>query len=128
MWFETISILKINLTKSELILVRRVEDLDELALVLGCKVGVLLTTYLGLPLGAPYNSLVAWDGVEERFCKRLTLWKRQYISKEGKLMLIRSTLSSLSIYFLSLFRMLRIVRLRLETNSKGLPLGRRDLR
>ena len=109
MWFETISILKINLTKSELFLVGRVEDLDELALVLGCKVGVLLTTYLGLPLGAPYNSLVAWDGVEERFCKRLTLWKRQYISKEGKLMLIRSTLSSLPIYFFSLFRMLRIV-------------------
>ena len=109
MWFEAISILKINLTKSGLILVGRVEDLDELALVLGCKVGVLLTTYLGLPLGAPYNSLVAWDGVEERFCKRLTLWKRQYISKEGKLTLIRSMLSSLPIYFFSLFRMLRIV-------------------
>ncbi|RVW54974.1 hypothetical protein CK203_096317 [Vitis vinifera] len=85
MWFEAISGLKINLTKCELIPVGRAENLDELALVLGCKVGVLPTTYLGLPLGAPYNSLVAWDGVEERFRKRLALWKRQCILKGGRL-------------------------------------------
>ena len=60
-WFEAILGLKINVTKSELILVGRTENLDELALVLGCKVGVLPTTYLELPLGAPYNSLVSWD-------------------------------------------------------------------
>ena len=109
MWFEAISGLKINLTKSELIPVGRAENLDELALVLGCKVGVLPTTYLGLPLGAPYNSLVAWDGVEERFRKRLALWKRQCILKGGRLTLIRSTLSSLPTYFLSLLLMPRIV-------------------
>ena len=114
MWFEVISGLKINLTKSELISVGKAEKLDELALVLGCQVGVLPTSYLGLPLGGPFNSLVAWDGVEERSCKRLALWKRQYISKGGRLTLIRSTLSSLSIYFLSLFRIPRIVWLRLE--------------
>ena len=60
-WFEAILGLKINVTKSELIPVGRTENLDELALVLGCKVGVLPTTYLELPLGAPYNSLVSWD-------------------------------------------------------------------
>ena len=103
MWFEVILGLKINLTKSELILVGRMENLEELALVIGCKAGMLSTTYLGLPLGAPYNSLVAWDEVEERFLKRLTLWKRQYISKGGRLTLIISTLSSFPIYFLSLF-------------------------
>ena len=41
----------------------------------------LPTTYLGLPLGAHYNSFVVWDGVEERFLKHLAMWKRQYISK-----------------------------------------------
>ncbi|RVW47093.1 hypothetical protein CK203_109034 [Vitis vinifera] len=40
-----------------------VENLEELAFVLGCRVGVLSTSYLGLPLGAPHNSLTAWDGV-----------------------------------------------------------------
>lgn len=51
MWFEVVSGLKIKLTKSELILVGRVE------IMLGCKVGVMSTTDLSLPLGASHNSL-----------------------------------------------------------------------
>ena len=43
--------------------------------------GVLPSAYLGLPLGAPHNSLAALDGVEERFHKRLAMWKQQYIPK-----------------------------------------------
>ena len=74
--------------------------MDSLALELGCKVGALPSSYLGLPLGAPHNSVTVWDGIEERFRKRLVLWKRQYISKGGRITLIRSTLSSLPIYFL----------------------------
>ncbi|RVW97150.1 hypothetical protein CK203_030078 [Vitis vinifera] len=62
--------------------VRRVVDIDDLALDFGCKVGSLPSTYLGLPLGAPFKSVAMWDGVEERFRKRLTMWKRQYLSKE----------------------------------------------
>ena len=52
--------------------------------------------------------------MEERFRKRLSSWKRQHISKGGRLTLIRSTLSSLPIYFLSLFRMPKTVCSRLE--------------
>ena len=51
MWFEAVSRLRINLEKSELIPVRRVENIDDLALDFGCRVGSLLSTYLGLPLG-----------------------------------------------------------------------------
>ncbi|WJZ97251.1 hypothetical protein VitviT2T_015870 [Vitis vinifera] len=108
--------LKINLEKSELIPVGRVHDIEGLALELGCKVGGLPPCYLGLPLGVPFNSLAVWDGVEERFCKRLAMWKRQYISKGGRLTLIRSTLSSMPIYFMSLFYLPRKVRLRLDSN------------
>ena len=103
MWFEACSGLKINLEKSELILVGRVHDMEGLVLELGCKVGGLPSCYLGLPVGAPFNSLAVWDGVEERFRKRLAMWKSQYISKGGRLTLIRSTLSSMPIYFMSLF-------------------------
>ena len=63
-WFEACSRLKINREKSELILVGNVPNMEELAEVLGCKVGVLPTTYLGLPLGAPYKSSRIWKGVE----------------------------------------------------------------
>ena len=76
MWFETISSLKINLSKCEVIPFKGVENLEDLAYVLGCKVGNFPTTYLGLPLGAPSNCLVVWDGVEDRFRRRLSMWKR----------------------------------------------------
>ncbi|KAL6322779.1 hypothetical protein AAG906_019048 [Vitis piasezkii] len=92
----------------------RVNDIEDLALELGCKVGGLPSSYLGLPLGAPFKSEVVWDSVEERFRKRLAMWKRQYISKGGRLTLIRSTLSSLPVYFMSLFLLPRKVRMRLE--------------
>ena len=114
MWFESISGLRINLNKSEIISVGSIAEVDSLALELGCKVGALPSSYLGLPLGAPHNSVAVWDGIEERFRKRLALWNRQYISKGRRITLIRSTLLSLPIYFMSLFRMPRRVRLRLE--------------
>ncbi|RVW41121.1 hypothetical protein CK203_069690 [Vitis vinifera] len=34
-----------------------------------------------------------WDGVEERIRRRLALWKRQYISKGGRITLIKSALA-----------------------------------
>ena len=60
-----------------------------------------------------------WDGVEERFRRRLGLWKRQYISKGERLTLIRSVLSNMPTYLLSLFRLPKKVKLRMR-----LPLGR----
>ena len=34
-----------------------------------------------MPLGAHYNSCVEWDGVEDRFSKRLVIWKKGNISQ-----------------------------------------------
>ena len=114
MWFEAMSGLKVNLDKSEIIVVGRVENVEEVALEFGCKVSKLPSTYLGLPLGARFKEVATWDGVEERLRKRLSIWKRQYISKGGRMTLIRSTLSSMPIYCMSLFQMPRSVSLRLE--------------
>ena len=114
MWFEAYLRLRVNLDKSELIPVGRVNNIKDLALELGCKVGGLPSCYLGLPLRAPFKSEVVWNSVEERFWKRLAMWKRQNTSKWGRLTLIWSTLSSLLVYFMSLFLFPRKVRLRLE--------------
>ncbi|RVW40230.1 Polyadenylate-binding protein RBP45 [Vitis vinifera] len=70
---------------------------------LGCKLGKIPSFYLGLPPRASCKSEAVWDKVEEKFRRRLLMWKRQYISKGRTLALIRSTLLSLSIYFISLF-------------------------
>ncbi|RVW73596.1 hypothetical protein CK203_056989 [Vitis vinifera] len=71
MWFEAMLGLRINLEKSELIPVGRVENIDDLALDFGCRLGSLPSTYLGLPLGVPFKSVTVWDGVKERFRRRL---------------------------------------------------------
>ncbi|RVX11694.1 putative ribonuclease H protein [Vitis vinifera] len=113
-WFEAVSGLRINLAKSEIIPVGEVEEILEMTVELGCKVGQLPSTYLGLPLGASNKAACVWDGVEERMRWKLALWKRQYISKGGRITLIKSTLASMPFYQLSLFRMLRTVARRLE--------------
>ena len=88
--------------------------IDELAVELGCRVGALPTVYLGLPLGANHKATTMWDGVEKRMRRRLALWKRQYLSKGGRITLMKSTLASIPIYQLSLFRMPKLVAKRLE--------------
>ncbi|RVW54804.1 Exosome complex component RRP4-like [Vitis vinifera] len=82
----------------------QVDELEELAAELGCRLGALPTVYLGLPLGVHHKTSSSWDGVEERMRRRLAQWKRQYISKGGRITLIKSTLASIPIYFLSLIR------------------------
>lgn len=55
-----------NLAKSELILMRRVLNVEELAFELGCKVGTLPTTYLDLKFAAIYNSMMVSNGIERK--------------------------------------------------------------
>uniref|UniRef100_A0A2N9FFY4 Reverse transcriptase zinc-binding domain-containing protein n=1 Tax=Fagus sylvatica TaxID=28930 RepID=A0A2N9FFY4_FAGSY len=49
------------------------------------------------------SSISIWDPILEKMERRLAGWKRLYLSKGGKLTLLKSTLSNLPAYFLSLF-------------------------
>ena len=91
MWFEAMSSLKINLAKSEIIPIGFVSNLLELASELGCNIGSFPTSYLGLPLGAKHKAHGVWDSIEERYLKWLAAWKTRYISKGGRITLIRNT-------------------------------------
>jgi hypothetical protein len=65
-------------------------------------VGFPLLRYLGLPLGASYKAKSIWDGVVEKIECRLTNWKKIYLSKGGRVTLIKSTLFNLPTYFMPL--------------------------
>ena len=52
-------------------------------------------TYLGLPLGANFKSKSIWDPILEKMERKLSGWQRMYLSKGGRVTLIKSTLSSL---------------------------------
>ena len=122
--FEAFLGLNINLENSSIMPMGSVEDLEKLALEQGYKAGNLPTTYLGLSLGMCHNSTSVWDGVEERFRKKLASWKRQRISKGGGQTLIRSTLSNLPIYIMSLFRLPKGVKNRLEKIQRDFLWGK----
>ena len=62
--------------------------------------------------------------MEERFRKRLSLWKMHYLSKGGWLTLLKSTLSSLPTNFLSLFVIPKRVCARLEKIQRDFLWGR----
>ena len=77
--------------------------MGELVALLGCRQSSLPMTYLGLPLGAKFKDRAIWNSILEKMERRLSSWKRLYLSKGGKITLIKSTLSSLLTYFLLLF-------------------------
>ena len=60
-------------------------------------------TYLGLPLGTKFKDMVIWNSILEGMEQRLMSWKQLYLSKGGKITLIKRTLSRPPTYFLSLF-------------------------
>jgi hypothetical protein len=112
--FEAVSRLKVNLGKSELMAVEEVENIGNLVAYLGCRVAGLPMKYLELPLGAAYKDTSMWNGVTEQMEWRLAGWKKIYLSKGGRLTLIKSTLSNLPTYYLSLFPVLVSVAYRIE--------------
>ena len=57
MWFEAMSDLRINLSKSGIIPIGLVDNVAELAMELGCGIGSFPSSYLGLPLGDPPTRL-----------------------------------------------------------------------
>ena len=101
--FQAVTGLKVNVSKSEIVPIGEVNNMHALAEILGCWVGSLPMTYLGMPLGASHKSPSIWNPILEKIERKLGRWKKLYLSKGGRLTLLKSTLSSLPTYFLSLF-------------------------
>ena len=95
--------LKINLLKSELVQIGIMPNMEDLVEILSYRQSSLPLKYLGLPLGATHKEETIWNPILEKMERRLAGSKRMYLSKRGKVTLIKSTLSSLPTYFLSLF-------------------------
>ena len=122
-FFEAITGLKVNVGKREIVPVGEVGNLDALARILCCKVSCLPMSYLGIPLGAHFKDASIWNPILERVEKKLFGWKRLYLSKGGRLTLLKSTLSSLPTYYLSLFTIPQHITDRLERIQRNFLWG-----
>ncbi|GAU45885.1 hypothetical protein TSUD_401090, partial [Trifolium subterraneum] len=78
--------------------------LNEAALVLHCNVGKIPFLYLELPIGGDPRRLCFWEPVLTRLKKRLSGWKSRFLSFGGRLILLKSVLTSLPVYALSFFK------------------------
>jgi hypothetical protein len=85
LFFKAVFRLKINLAKSELVLVANVNNVDGLAGIMGREVSSFPLKYLGLPLEASFKAKSIWDGDIEKIEHHLAGWKKMYLSKGGGL-------------------------------------------
>ena len=65
-FFEAIMGLRVNVGKSEIVLVGQVGNLSTLTNVLCCKTGSLPMTYLDMPLGAHYKAPLICNTILEK--------------------------------------------------------------
>ena len=108
--------LKINMAKSQLLGINMDEEVIlEKSRRIGCEVGKWPLQYLGLPLGGNLCRKLFWEPVLRKVRKRLEGWKRSFLSRGGRLSLIESIMSSMPIYYLSLFKIPRSVAKEIES-------------
>ena len=84
--FQAVTGLKVNVHKSEMVPIGEVDDVQALVDILGCRVGTLPISHIGMPLGASHNSPSIWNPILEKFKRKLAGWKKLYLSKGGRLM------------------------------------------
>lgn len=102
--FQLASGLQVNFYKSSIMGLNVTDEwLDCAAKILLCKKGSLAFTYLGIPIGGSTSRLATWNPIISKIEKKLATWRGKLLSMGGRLTLIKSALSNLPLYFMSLF-------------------------
>ena len=102
-------------------------------LALRCTVANLPIRYLGIPLGANPKKISTWEPVIDKIQLRITMWKAKFLSRAGRLVLIKFVLNNLPLYYLNLFKMPKSVARKIismqrhffwysSDNQRGIPL------
>ena len=103
--FEAMSGLKVNFNKSMLVGVNVSDSwLTEAASVLRCRVGKVPFVYLGLSIGGDSCRLIFWEPLLRSIKSRLSGYSSRFLSFGGRLVLLKSVLTSLPVYAVSFFK------------------------
>lgn len=78
------------------------------------KVDKLPIQYFDLPIGANPRLKGIWDLMMENFDRKLSSWKKRYLSMGGRVTLIKVIMSNLPVYYICTLKMAALVKERLE--------------
>ncbi|KAK2644589.1 hypothetical protein Ddye_019784 [Dipteronia dyeriana] len=104
--YELVSGLRLNFHKMSIVDVGKVCDQSrDWVGIFRCVRAALPISYLGLTLGGHPGSKIFWSDLVRLVERRLAPWKKIFLNKGGRLVLIKSVLTNLPTYFMSVFTM-----------------------
>ncbi|GJT58171.1 RNA-directed DNA polymerase, eukaryota [Tanacetum coccineum] len=110
--------LKINLHKSKLMGIGiPQDDVNMAANFIGCNILTTPFNYLGVKVVGIMSRSSSWEDVLAKISSRLTKWKLKTFSIGGRLTLIESVLSYMSLYQMSIYKVLMGVLNRMNPHA-----------
>ncbi|GKB77897.1 RNA-directed DNA polymerase, eukaryota, reverse transcriptase zinc-binding domain protein [Tanacetum coccineum] len=114
--FHMASRLKINLHKSKLMGIGvHSEEVEKAARYMGCATFSTPFTHLGVKVGGLLSRINSWEDFVSKVSSRLSKWKLKTLSIGDRLTLIKSVLSSIPLYQMSIFKVPKKVLNTLES-------------
>jgi len=74
-------------------------------IILNCGIMKVAFKYLGLPEGTNRRRIDFWQDIITKIRKRLSLWIGKHIFFTGRVILMKSVLSTIPLHYLSLFKL-----------------------
>ncbi|XP_057734865.1 uncharacterized protein LOC130950385 [Arachis stenosperma] len=96
------------------------------SILLECKKATLPIKYLEISLGANPWLVKTWKPIIDKVEEKLSSWKSKVLNKAEKLVLIKTILNSLPVYYLSLYKMPKAVAEKLISLQKKILWSKED--
>ncbi|KAJ3688101.1 hypothetical protein LUZ61_017265 [Rhynchospora tenuis] len=104
--FSAASGINLNLSKSSLVPFNlSPASIASINSTLGVTVTQLPLTYLGLPLTLSRPDRLAYQGIIDKLQRKLAGWKSALLSRAGRVILASAVLSTVPVYFMSVFKL-----------------------
>jgi len=108
--YELASELKVNFHKSMLVGINvDSPSLDVYAKTLHCTIMRIPVKYLGLEVGGNPRRKRLWEPIVSKVSVKLSVWKGRFLSLAGRICLVKSIFTSVTLFYLSFFKVPKLV-------------------